>query len=240
LSSILHEIGASKCLAAIVEDYDDDALKTLSKLKPERIASKFGMAVDKAILFVSKCLEASASHGATGEGAAMSSSSPSPSASAPSVASASPAGDAAIMRALHLEMIRELGKCGFGTVYEAKNLADRLKVAVKIVKDPLNAIQAIREGQRLRRVKHKNIVCMNRVHDLGGGVCALEMEVVTGGDMFQHLEACRRRPDSRLPHHAVLRLSRQLLDAASSVASSMQRWAKSRNESACPGLGFRV
>ena len=117
------------------------------------------------------------------------------------------------MRALNFDVIRELGKGGFGTVYEAKNPADRLKVAVKIVKDPQNAIQAIREGQRLRRVKHKNIVCMHRVHDMGGGVCALEMEVVPGGDLFQHLEACRRRPDPRLPHHAVLRLSRQLLEA---------------------------
>ena len=91
---------------------------------------------------------------------------------------ASPLDDAAIMRSLNFEMIRELGRGGFGVVYEVKNLADRLKVALKIVKDPRNAKQAIREGQRLRRVKHKNIVSMHKVHDLGDGSCALEMEVV--------------------------------------------------------------
>jgi hypothetical protein len=85
LSGILKDIGAIECLAAAVEDHDDDALKTLSKLKPERIASKFGMALNKAIAFVGKCLEASASYGLTGRGAAMSSSSPSPSASGPTV-----------------------------------------------------------------------------------------------------------------------------------------------------------
>jgi serine/threonine protein kinase len=129
LSGILKDIGAIECLAAVVEDHDDDALKTLSKLKPERIASKFGMALNKAIAFVGKCLEASASYGLTGRGAAMSSSSPSPSASAPTVLPACPAGDAAIVRALDLEMIRGLGKGGFRTVCESQNLAERLKVA---------------------------------------------------------------------------------------------------------------
>jgi hypothetical protein len=153
LSSILNEIGSSECFTAIVEDYvDDGALETLSKLRPERVASKIGMSLDKAIAFVNKCREASVCRGTTSRGAAMSSSSPPPSTSAPFVWPASPADDAAIMRALNLDVIRELGKGGFGTVYEAKNLADRLKVAVKIVKDPQNAIQAIREGQRLRRV----------------------------------------------------------------------------------------
>jgi hypothetical protein len=37
-------------------------------------------------------------------------------------------------RSFNLEAIRELVKGGFGTVCEAKNLAHRLKVAVKIVK----------------------------------------------------------------------------------------------------------
>jgi serine/threonine protein kinase len=128
------------------------------------------------------------------------------------VVNGSAADDATIMRLLHMEMIRELGKGGFGTVYEVKNLTDRLKVALKIVKDPQNAIHAIREGQRLRRVKHKNIVLMHKVHDIGDGCCALEMEIVPGGDLFQHLEACRRT-NVQLPHDAVIRLSRQLLEA---------------------------
>ena len=125
-----------------------------------------------------------------GRGRSSLSSSPPPSTSDSSVWSASPTDDTAIMRALNLDVIRKLWKCGFGTVYEAKKPADRLKVAVKIVKDPQNAIQAIREGQRLRRMKNKNIVCMHRVHDMDGGICALDMYVEPGGDLSQHLKAC--------------------------------------------------
>ena len=58
---------------------------------------------------------------------------------------------------------------------------------------------------------------LHRVHDLspilGNGSCALEMEVVAGGDLSQHLDAARRRPEQRLPAAAVLRFSRQLLQA---------------------------
>ena len=67
------------------------------------------------------------------------------------------------MRMLNLEMICKLGKDWFGTVYEANNLANRLKVGLKIVKDPQNDIHAFREGQRFCRTKHKNNVVMHKV-----------------------------------------------------------------------------
>jgi serine/threonine protein kinase len=77
--------------------------------------------------------------------------------------------------------------------------------------------KALREGHKLLRAKHKSIVQLHRVHDLGpilgNGSCAMEMEVLAGGDLFEHLEAARRRPEHRLPAAAVLRFSRQLLQA---------------------------
>ena len=200
LASILLEIGAREYLQAFIDDdLDDDALKTISKWKPEKISSKFGLPADKAAEFVDKCRQ----H-------VSSSSLP---AARDTLTFPLAFDDAAIMRLLNFEMIRELGRGGFGTVYEAKNLADKLKVALKIVKDPQHAIQATREGQRLRRVQDKNIVLMHKVHDIGDGSCVLEMEAVSGGDLSKHLEACRRRANPRLPHDAVLHFSRQLLEA---------------------------
>ena len=55
------------------------------------------------------------------------------------------------MREMKLEMVRELGKGGFGTVFLCKNPADKLYVAVKLVNDPKHAKEAMREGQRLHR-----------------------------------------------------------------------------------------
>jgi serine/threonine protein kinase len=193
LVAILNEIGASERLQVFLDDnLDDDALKTLSKLRPERIASIYGLPLDQAAAFIDRCLRLVPA---------------APTAFSPAT------DDTVIMRSLNMEKIRELGKGGFGTVYEARNLTDLHKVALKIVKDPLNATHAILEGQRLRRVQHKNIVLLHKVHDIGDGSCVLEMEVVSGGDLSKHLEACRRRANPRLPHDAVLRFSRQLLEA---------------------------
>jgi uncharacterized membrane protein YoaK (UPF0700 family) len=56
LASILSDINSSHCLQKIIDDdRDDDSLKTLSKIKPERIASKYDMSLDQAAAFVDHC-----------------------------------------------------------------------------------------------------------------------------------------------------------------------------------------
>jgi serine/threonine protein kinase len=214
LQAILNETGASEVLQQITEDYDDDSIVTLSKFKPDRIAMKYGIPHGLAVAFVERCLvEARAQRHASLISSMSSSIGFSP---APAFL-ASPADDASLLRKLNLEVVCELGRGGFGRVYKCKNLADKLIVAVKLVNNLDSAKEAVREGQRLRRAKHKNIVLMHKVHDLiktrGINTCALEMEAVDGGDLFKHIEAARRRSEMRLPHDAVLRFSRQLLEA---------------------------
>jgi serine/threonine protein kinase len=219
LASILNEVGAAGYLQVFIDDdRDDDSIRTLANFSLEKIVNKYGLPIEKASAFSDKCRSVSLIPAALAPPnlfALLDRKASEPNGATPALTHRpiSPDGDATIMRMLGFEMIRELGRGGFGSVYEAKNLVDRLKVALKIVKDPQHTVQAIREGQRLRRVKHKNIILMHKVHDIGDGSCALEMEVAPGGDLFQHLEACRRRPNTRLPHDTVLRFSRQLLTA---------------------------
>lgn len=57
LVAILSELHLSHFLKKIIDDdRDDDSLATLSKVKPERIASKYGMTLDQAASFVDLCL----------------------------------------------------------------------------------------------------------------------------------------------------------------------------------------
>jgi serine/threonine protein kinase len=234
LASILSDIGASQLLQNFIDnDHDDDSLVTLSRVKCERLAGKYGLSAYQASSFVEMCgLRAGAGlarHAFRSSSAVLPSGhSPLPILSSASradnAASSSPApaavasrlDDASLLRKLHLEVMGVLGKGGFGTVYKCKDAAQKRYVAVKLVNDPEHAQSAMREGQKLLRAAHKNIVHMHRVHDLdpilGNGTCALEMEAVEGGDLSQHLDAARRRPESRLPHAAVLRFTRQLLE----------------------------
>jgi hypothetical protein len=58
LSSILNEIGAPDCLQKFIDDFrDDDSLITLGKLQAGQIASRYGMAHDKAAAFIAGCRE---------------------------------------------------------------------------------------------------------------------------------------------------------------------------------------
>jgi serine/threonine protein kinase len=206
LASILSDIDALECLQKFIEFDQDDStighLIDIGKMNP----SKYGISLEKCAAFVEKCREKLSVTGGSLPAPSLVGSSPVP-------LSASPAD---ILHKLNLEILSELGRGSFGIVFLCKSLTDKLKVAVKLVLDPSNAKEAMREGQKLSNVDHKNIVRVRKVHNLdsvGFGTCALEMEVVPGGDLLQHLEACRQRTVRRLPHDAVLRFSRQLLGA---------------------------
>ena len=220
LSAILNEIGASEFLQNFIDDDQDDDCIASYKI-PNRVRKSYGLPQHLAASFVEKCR---LSVGAQRSAAASNSDFPSTSTTTSSATSspapplaATPVDAASLLRKLNLEMVGELGKGGFGTVYKCKDALQKRFVAVKLVNDAKNAQAAMREGQKLLRAKHKNIVQVHRVLDLnpilGYVSCALEMEVVAGGDLSEPLEAARRRPEQRLPPAAVQRFSRQLLDA---------------------------
>lgn len=235
LSAILHSINAPEFLQKFVDDdHQDDSIPLLSRWKPEKITSKYGLPHETAAAFIDRCrappvIARSRPVPSHIDDQACSTDSPQVSAcdaalharfvpsSAETDAASSPIDDSVLLRELNLEMSSKLGKGGFGTVYACRDLVHRRVVAVKVVSDPKHAQEAVREGQKLLRANHKNIVQLYRVHDLhpapGVSACALEMEVVKGGDLYQHLHAARHRPDARLPRAAVLRFSRQLLEA---------------------------
>jgi len=221
LSAILHAIGASEFMQSFIDDdQNDDNLVALSVTKPERIVKKYGLSWDLANAFVQKCrMETSLQHSPQSSAGfaehPFSSRKYSSMSSNPRFAEAAPTQDAVtvLRELLQFEVIGKLGEGAFGKVFKCKNQAEKRSVAVKFVDDPLNSKEAIREGQRLVRCSHLNIVRLFKVHDLGNGMCALEMEAVPGGDLSSHIEAARRRSGRRLPQDAILRFTRQLLQA---------------------------
>lgn len=208
LSAILIDIGAPEQLSNFTQDdQSDDSILALSFTKPSAIAKKYGLPPTLAMRFVEKCCIAvdSVELAAALEFVDQCRASPAAQQQGTAVCTAA-------LRGLNFQVISELGKGAFGTVFKCKNCTDKRTVAVKFVNDPKNSKEALREGQRLMNCHHPNIVCMHKVHDLGNGRCALEMELVPGGDLWQHLEAARLR-QQRLPTDVVIRFCRQLLDA---------------------------
>jgi len=59
LASILNEIGAPERLQVFIDDgLDDDNLKNLSKMKPERSSTVSGLSLDQAAAIADKCHDA--------------------------------------------------------------------------------------------------------------------------------------------------------------------------------------
>ena len=192
LSSILLDIGASDYLQKFIdEEQDDDCIPSYKK--PDMISRNYGLPSSLASAFVEKCrAKAGALRAGDFASISMSSSGPPPQTGA---ASAPVDADSA-MREMKLEMVRELGKGGFGTVFLCKNPADKLYVAVKLVNDPKHAKEAMREGQRLRMPRQVRVRARAHVCAAARGAPSLECNA----DPPLHCTApppCRTAPPGR-------------------------------------------
>src|SRR5438128_2172133 len=82
------------------------------------------------------------------------------------------------------ELGKKLGQGGMGVVYEAVRLADRQRVALKMMigARPEHVPRFRREVQAVTRLKHPNIV---KLHDAGEhhGLPYFTMELVEGGSL---------------------------------------------------------
>ena len=104
LASILNDIGASERLQVFIEyGLDDGNIKNLSKMKPEKISTLYGLSPDQAAAFADKCRSVISSLDRPPPEEPVSHDD----VLVPLALSPSPADDPSIMRMLNLEMIRE-------------------------------------------------------------------------------------------------------------------------------------
>ena len=86
-----------------------------------------------------------------------------------------------------LEIRRELGRGGFGTVYLAWDPALECEVALKVMHDAERSAAVIQEGRLLARVRHPNVVMVHGVDQYDDTV-GLRMEFIEGLTLKQALE----------------------------------------------------
>ena len=84
-------------------------------------------------------------------------------------------------------LIRRIGMGAMAVVYEAEQISDKAKVAVKMLtgesaKDPENGVRFAREAEICQRIKHPNVVAVHR-HGCENKIHFMIMELVDGATM---------------------------------------------------------
>lgn len=118
-----------------------------------------------------------------------------------------------------LEILREIGRGAFATVYLARDtLVDRT-VALKVmrlspaIRSGQERTLMLREARLVGKLSSPNIVTLYKVHDLGEAGWAVEMEHVDGPSLEEVLADPARTSNGALPAPEALRILRGVLHA---------------------------
>jgi eukaryotic-like serine/threonine-protein kinase len=89
-------------------------------------------------------------------------------------------------------LLRRIGKGAMAVVYEAEQLDNKTKVAVKMLtgesaKDPENGVRFAREAELCQRIKHPNVVAVDR-HGCENKIHFMVMELVDGSTMEEVID----------------------------------------------------
>jgi TolB-like protein/Flp pilus assembly protein TadD len=124
---------------------------------------------------------------------------------------ASPSAPSPPCRLGDFEILREIGRGGMGTVYEARQISLDRKIALKILPpqasaDPERLRRFEREARALAAIEHPNIVTIHSVETCGE-IHFITMELVRGEPLSKGI------PKDGLPVGKLLELAVQLADA---------------------------
>jgi serine/threonine protein kinase len=117
-------------------------------------------------------------------------------------------------------VIRELGRGGMGSVYEAENLRTRRRVALKTMRPEVSerdgfAKRFEREAQAGGRLRHPNIIdVIDMGDDEAYGLVFIVQEFLNGGDLGKCLKSV-----GALPPHAVIATLLPIMDALETAHS---------------------
>jgi serine/threonine protein kinase len=117
-------------------------------------------------------------------------------------------------------IVRELGKGGMGTVYEAEEITLSRRVAIKVVRpeyarDPEVEMRFVNEARALARIEHPSIVRIYKFGVLADGTSYLAMEFLDGESLAQRWRQAGRPTD---PFQA-LHLMQQIADVLAMLHS---------------------